>query len=313
MPEPSATSPGPDAGTDTPGAPPGLIELPHGKGLKAEEAADITREALTSIILFAGTAKSGKTTLLASLFLLFQKGPFAGYLFSGSDTLIGYETRNYFALCASKRATPTTPRTVVSEFLHLRVRMEDLSKPATDVLLCDLAGEDFRAAKDSSDDCKKLEVLRRADRVVLLVDGEKVADPANRKRAKNDPVTLLRNCLDSGMLDRQTAVDVLFTKWDLVEASAAKDDAVAYADHVGEEFHRLFAERVRAIRVARVAAHPFAADLPLGHGLADLFPSWAAAAQERGRVRRFPLREPAGLPEYDRHLRRHLPQLFAGE
>jgi hypothetical protein len=290
-----------------------LVDLSHGRGLKAREAEAITRHALASVVLVAGTAKSGKTTLLASLFLLFQKGPFAGYLFSGSDTLIGYETRNYFALCASKRVKPTTPRTVFSEYLHLRVRTEDLSRPSADIVLCDLSGEDFRAAKDSSDDCKKLEVLRRADRVVFLVDGGKVADPASRQRAKNDPMTLLRNCLDSGMLDQGTAVDVLFTKWDLVEASEAKDDAFAFANHVTEEFERLFAERVRVLRIARVAAHPFEADLPLGYGLEDLFPAWAEGAEEQRRVRRFPLREPQGLPEYDRYLRRRLPQLFVGD
>jgi hypothetical protein len=260
--------------------------------------------------LVAGTAGSGKTTLLASLYLLFQKGPFAGYLFSGSDTLVGYEERNYFSLCASKRVQPTTPRTTVSEYLHIQVRREDLSGPARDILLCDLVGEDFRAAKDSSDECKRLEVLRRADHVVLLIDGHKLADPANRKRAKNDPMTLLRNCLDSGMLGQESAVDVVFTKWDIVEASGSKDDAISFSDHVQVEFQRLFADRVGLLRVARIAAHPFEVELPLGHGLEVLFPVWAEAIEVRTRLRTHGRREPAGLSEYDRYLRRRLPHLF---
>ena len=99
-----------------------LLDLPHGNGLSAAETVAITRRALTSVVLFAGTAGCGKTTLLASLYLLFQRGPFAGYNFAGSDTLVGFEERVSLARTASGRDAPTTPRTRVSEYLHLRVR-----------------------------------------------------------------------------------------------------------------------------------------------------------------------------------------------
>ena len=84
-----------------------LLDLPHGKGLKASETAAITRRALTSVVLFAGTADCGKTTLLATLHLLFQRGPFAGYNFAGSDTLVGFEDRVSLARTASGRTTAT--------------------------------------------------------------------------------------------------------------------------------------------------------------------------------------------------------------
>ena len=287
-----------------------LVDLPSGEGMNARDASHCTRESFTSVILFAGTAKSGKTTLLASLYLLFHKAPFAGYLFASSRTLRGFEIRNYFALCASKAVKPTTPRTIVSEYLHLRVRRDDLSQPARDLLLCDLSGEDFREAKDSSDACKDLEIIRRADHFVLLVDGDKLADPMNRKRAKNDPMTLLRNCLDSTMLGRRTAVDVLFTKWDLIQASGERDEIAAFADHIEQEFLRLFGGRVRTLRFARVAAHPFEAELPLGYGLPELFPSWAEAATVGRSLEHAVRHEPDGLSEYDRYLRRRLPNIF---
>lgn len=292
---------------------PALVELPLGKGLSAQAASAVLREAFTGVILVAGTAKSGKTTLLASLYLLFQKGPFAGYLFAESKTLVGFENRNYFALCASKGVKPKTPRTTISEHLHLQVRREDLSEPVRSLLLCDLSGEDFREAKDSSEACKRLEIIRRADFFVLLVDGEKLRDPTSRKRAKNDPMTLLRNCLDNGMLGARSAVDVLFTKWDLVEASPGRDEIVSFAEYIEGEFRSQFGGRLRALRTARVAAHPFESNLPLGHGLEGLFPSWAESFLGEGRRTRWhPLTEPEGLPEYDRYLRRRLPHLFAG-
>src|SRR5438552_2319796 len=92
-----------------------LLDLPHGKGLKAPDTTTITKRALTSVVLFAGTASCGKTTLLATLHLLFQQGPFAGYNFAGSDTLVGFEDRVSLTRTSSGRSAPTTPRTTVSE------------------------------------------------------------------------------------------------------------------------------------------------------------------------------------------------------
>jgi hypothetical protein len=287
-----------------------LIDLPSGEGLSTQDATRCTRESFVRVILFAGTAKSGKTTLIASLYLLFQKAPFAGYLFAKSETLVGFETRNYFALCASQLLKPTTPRTTIPEYLHLQVRKEDLSQPARDLLLCDLSGEDFREAKDSSEACMRLDIIRRADWLVLLIDGEKLADPKSRKRAKNDPMTLLRNCLDSAMLGQRTPVDVLFTKWDLIQASDEKDEIVGFADHIEQEFRRLFSDRVPSLRFARVAAHPFDAELPLGYGLPELFQVWAGESVPTEPFHRAMLREPDDLPEYDRYFRRQLPSLF---
>ena len=175
------TEPGQSASTK-------LMDLPHGKGLSPAETAAITRRAQTSIVLFAGTADSGKTTLLATLYLLFQRGPFADYLFAGSETLVGFENRVYFARTASGREAPATPRTSVSEYLHLQVRREDLSEPVRDVLLCDLSGEDFREAKDNSDACRGLRIISIANRFVLLVDGGKLArEDAKHTREERPP------------------------------------------------------------------------------------------------------------------------------
>ena len=141
-----------------------LSDLPQGKGLKASDTTAIMRRSRTSVVLFAGTADCGKTTLLASLHLLFQRGPFAGYNFAGSDTLVGFEDRVGLARTASGRDTPTTPRTTISEYLHLQVRREDSSQPIRDVLLCDLWGDDFREAKDNVEACRGLTIIKRAGR-----------------------------------------------------------------------------------------------------------------------------------------------------
>jgi hypothetical protein len=283
-----------------------FLDLPSGKGLSLEDAKEITRSRFTRVVLFAGTVKSGKTTLLASLYLLFQRGAFADYLFAGSRTLVGFETRTYLARTASKRETPTTPRTVVSEHLHLLVRKKDLSEPAQDLLLCDLSGEDFREAKDSSDACRRMGLIRRADIFVLLIDGEKLTVPETRRRAKNDPSTLLRNCLDNSMLSESSTVDVMFTKWDIMESRDDKDAIVTFVQSIEEEFTRQFSPRLRRLRISRVAAQPFEAQLPPGYGLTDVFPYWVKP-EHQFRIERTRLAvQPTS--EYDRFNHQCLPR-----
>lgn len=308
MSEPASEEPSGDSvSPPPPSAGPLPVDLPHGRGLSVAEASAITREAFSSVVLFAGTAKSGKTTLLATVYLLFQRAPFAGYLFAGSETLVGFEERTYLARVASRRGTPTTERTVRSELLHLRVRRDVPLGPVRDLLFCDFSGEDFREAKDSSEACASLPVMRRADYLVLLVDGEKLATADSRRRAKNDPVTLLRNCLDSGVLPPSRAVDVLVTKWDLIEAAADRDDIVRFVDHMEKEIERQFQARLATLRMARVAAHPTSgAGLGLGYGLEALFYAWAESGFPSGGHRTPPLPEPAGMPECDRYRQRRL-------
>lgn len=283
-----------------------LLELPHGKGLKAPETATITKRAFTSVILFAGTAGCGKTTLLATLHLLFQQGPFAGYNFAGSDTLVGFEDRVSLTRTSSGRSTPTTPRTTVSEYLHIRVRLEDSSQPIRDVILCDLWGDDFREAKDNVDVCKELTIIKQAHRFVLLIDGGKLAISESRQSAKNDPLMLLRNCLETGMLGKKSVVDVLITKWDLIQASVEKDDVVGFVEHVEEEVRNRAKDRVARLRFARVASQATVGDFALGHGISEMFPDWVEAiwgddVPERGDIRADGLAN-----EFDKYYQRHL-------
>ncbi len=287
------------ADTSSP-AGPALVDLPHGKGLNLTEATLITREMLTSVVLFAGTAGSGKTTLLATLYLLFQKGPLAGYEFAGSRTLVGFEERSYFVRTASQRSTPTTERTTVSEMLHIRVRRTGSHDRSSDLLVCDFSGEDFREAKDSSEACRQLPVLRRADHLVLLVDGKKLADPSTRRRARQEPLTLLRNCLDTGVISVDAGVDVLFTKWDLVESSKDRDEIVSFVEHTEAEVRSHFSSRVASLRLARVAAHPTRATLQLGYGLTDLFAEWVESRRRLG-VSMPTQRLGSGSTEFDRY------------
>lgn len=257
-----------------------MIDLPDGEALNLEGAKVITQASLTRLILFAGAPDSGKTTLLTSIYESLQWGPFAGYIFAGSRTLLGFEERCHLGRIASERMTADTERTKLEpgqypQLLHLRVREDNLVRPVQNLLLSDLPGETFRLAKDSTEECVKLSVLRRADHFVLLLDGKKLSRIESRAEVMADGTSLLRSCLDAELLGKRSLVDVLFTKWDAIERSPDKEKAEAYTTLGKKQMKDRFEARVGRLRFFRVAARPEEkSDLPFAYGLSQVFPSW---------------------------------------
>lgn len=292
-----------------------MVNLPEGKKLEPDSAKWITMAWPTRLIIVAGAADSGKTTLLAGLYERFNKVPFAGYVFAGSRTLPGFEQRCHLARLASWASKPDTERTkqwIERDLLHLRVRVEDLSRPAQDMLFSDLPGEKFRALRDSVEEAKRMVMLRRADHFVLLIDGEKLADPGRRQGAYSDGTLILQSCSDAGMLGLRSRVDILFTKWDIILSSDQGLNTQEFVKHIETKLKSKFEGRLARLRFAQVAARSEKGDLPPAFGLNELFPSWV----EEARIAAFPkLSLPSQPPkrEFDRYGLRRLKRLFLSE
>src|SRR5437660_50697 len=72
---------------------PEFIDLPQGKELSDLAALDLAKSRSVQWIVLAGPVDSGKTTLLTSLYELFQWRRVEGYAFAGSNTLPAFEER----------------------------------------------------------------------------------------------------------------------------------------------------------------------------------------------------------------------------
>jgi len=201
-------------------------------------------------------------------------GPFAGYLFAGCRTLRGLERRCFPSRLESERLHADTVRTSRGDgqsLLHLRLRAEMLDRPARDLLLSDISGEFFRDACDSTEGCQQLKVLRRADHVVLCLDGQKLASSNQRHEAFNTGKLLLQSALDADMIGRLTFVDILFTKRDLI---GNETEAVNYLKSIQERLRKEFASRLGRLRFFEIAARPEREGFALAHGLDAVLPSW---------------------------------------
>lgn len=255
---------------------PAIIDLPRGTDMNFDEALTIMRHSLARVIVLAGEVGSGKTTLLASLYENFLRGPFAGYYFSGSYTLPGFEKRSHHARVLSGRITPDTERTPISEqaLLHLRVRVQDMSKPSQDLLFSDISGETFRMVRDSSDECRRMEIFRRADHFVLLMDGEKLSKKEYRQEVFLNGDRLLRRCFETGMLGKKSFVNILFTKYDLLKESQDADQK-KYLDYITVRLQNRYKQKSARFLFHYIAARPkHESSLQFAYGLNEIFPSW---------------------------------------
>lgn len=269
------------AGAETPDET--YVALPLQYHLDSQTIRGVMARGPTRIVILAGLHKSGKTTLVASLYEAFLRKPsFAGFLFAGSETLLGFEQRCHFAREASGLTVPQAERTTQTEeipFLHLRVSSAEQKGERTELLFTDVAGEVFRAAKDSTEFMFRLDVLKRADRTMLLIDGALVVDPVRRFEATNSARDFLRRALDSEMLGSQSRVDLLVTKYDLIQALSEprRAAAEAYTEDAYETMERDFGGSLRALRFEKVAARPDpGSELPDAYGLERLLPIWIA-------------------------------------
>jgi len=275
------------------------VTLAAGDALDFEAASSITAAVRARVVVIAGAEASGKTTLITSVYELFQNGPFAGFLFTGSQTLIGFEQRCYRARVASGALDADTERTTVGRprLLHLVVRDARLEQPKRHLLITDVAGEAFRLARDSTTECQKLTILKRADTIVILLDGYKLAGLNTRSDAASDAFSLVRSCLDANMIGSTTNLTIVFTKWDDVQASGQA--AIDYVDFLCTDASKRFGGRLQRLAFAKIAARPKTGrGIMFGFGCDTLFRDWAD--QLRGSVQQPLPHRHGALREIDR-------------
>jgi hypothetical protein len=250
-----------------------LINLFTGKEMSFSETSIITNSKDCKLIVVVGESKSGKTTLLAEYFINFQKGPFCNYLFSGSLTQIGFEERCYKAAVESGNENSDTVHTRSMEFsfLHLSLKPEDeISKPSHHFLFSDISGERFRDAKMSTILMRELTIMKAADFVLFLIDGEKIANLNTRSLAIEEAKTFIQKALDEQIFDLNTNLKIALSKWDFL----SEDTSFSFENRIKKPFRDRFSTRLKILDFTEIAARPKDNKIPAGMGLCKLLAEW---------------------------------------
>lgn len=254
------------------------VELPQAGLLTVEDADEVLRWRSANVVSIIGERNGGKTTLVTEIYDRFLRGRFAGHQFCQSRTLIGFEKKSFQARAVSGAAKPDTPRTSAQDgvrFFHLGLVNEE-SHERQDLLVSERAGERYREVRDKPALAASLVEITKANSNVFLLDGERLADRRRRAEAFASIRNMARAFADAGAMRPDSQLQLVTTKFDLLEgkdATAARD---ALAEFEGQ-FAATYADRFSRVSTFRTAARDPEGVVEPAWGIAPLLKSWIGA------------------------------------
>jgi hypothetical protein len=202
-------------------------------------------------VLIAGDFQSGKTTLLGELYGRFLKGPYEGWSFAGSDCLRALDARYHGTRESSGLTHPDVPRTEDEEMRLVDLRIERAGRHIP-FMLSDIRGELFDSIVEGAPVEETVPLAARADKLVILVDGEKVANNFQRAVAASWCKQLIGGLTEAGGVPAGTPTAIVLSKADLID-----DEHSQWFAEEAEEMRALAAARgLEATEIFSVAARP---------------------------------------------------------
>ncbi|SFB61061.1 TRAFAC clade GTPase domain-containing protein [Azotobacter beijerinckii] len=281
------------------------VNLRAADTLTPSAASGLLRAGEARVIAILGSSDSGKTSLIASLYDLFQEGPVAGIEFMRSQTLHAFEHTCHDARAASRRGEPHMNRTPLGEvrFYHLEIGGGAAGQGLA-LVLGDRAGEEYREASDDASIASAFSEVVRADSLTVLVDGERLLDAGARHNLRSEVILMLQALRDGDSLSSGSRLALVLTKLDTVQKSPHAERTARDFEALLADLRRLFGDVLSTVEPFRIAASPKTEVLARGTGVPELLLFWlgpaATPAQptrqspsfERAFARLMPLDEP---------------------
>ncbi|WP_136621695.1 MULTISPECIES: TRAFAC clade GTPase domain-containing protein [Mesorhizobium] len=276
------------------------VRIVSGDVMHMDDVAVFARQRQIRTVALVGEHKAGKTTLLASIYEMYCKGPFAGMTFAGSRTLVGFAKRHHLALLNSQRTSPTVPRTSRNDptaFFHLA-----LARPGgvVDLVMSDRSGEAYSFARTATDLIPSLSELALAERICFILDGARIASIEQRASYTRKFKQMIHALNDNGALAHKPVVEVLSTKFDITKTRIDAEDQLQYLAEYENQIVEEFGRRNLEVACFPVCALP-KRDHTVGFvGLDDALRRWTA-----------PLSLPVVLPDGLANTPRQIDRLLA--
>lgn len=193
------------------------------QALSMSEAGLITASRPSTVILVAGDYGSGKTTLVVELWAQFLSRSFHGWHFAGSRTLPALDRRHSSARLSSGRTQATTERTRDDDMRLLHLELASDAGIRKSLLFSDVKGEFFGDLIHGQSVTNAVPLAERADLCVLVIDGGRLADPADRAESVWRSRLLLGALSEPGGLRTGTKILILISKSDLLPVSVRSE------------------------------------------------------------------------------------------
>lgn len=258
------------------------ISLPVASKLAVSAAKRLLRQNKCKVIAIIGPHDAGKTSLIASMYDLFQEGPVNGVEFASSSTLHAFEEACHDARAASERGIPhigRTPRGKI-EFYHLGVR-EGAAADGVTLILGDRAGETYSEAADNVSTAHEFCEVARADIITILVDGERLLDSGERHNVRSDIELIVQALIEANIVLRIPKVALVLTKMDSVKVSRHMERVERDFDLLLKSLLSKSDSHFLCIEPFKVAASPKQEGVKRGTGLPELLNFWLLSPENQ--------------------------------
>jgi hypothetical protein len=257
------------------------IGLPKGDLLNPDEVQRFLLARPAKFVSIIGDSYSGKTTVMCALYDRLLRGTYADVGFAASRTLVALEKRMHPARVESGRTVPDTVRTSIADglkYFHFGLARAEDPSARTDLFLSDRAGETYKKARSNTALVADLMEIPQADRIVLFIDGGKVADSTERAGTLQGSRQLLRVLLDQDAIGKTSIVQVVTSKVDVIERASDKNEIRSSLKSFQDRLTADFGPRVGKLTFWEIAARdPNGAFAP-AHGLDALLRDWLQPA-----------------------------------
>jgi hypothetical protein len=249
------------------------VHLPDALPLDRGRVDKVLARLPSRMIGVIGVHDSGKTSIIAGLFDLFQIGAVSDFTFAGSSTLHGLEMICHDARAASQRDMPHSERTKRGEvrFYHIDVRQNGALQS---LLIADRSGEEYEEVADLVANAAEMFELRRADVITILVDGRRLATPSDRANVIGAVPMIVRGMVENGAFLRKPNLAVVLTKNDLVQASPRRQLVERDFQAIADGLRNAFAEHFGEFGSFVTCASPTQTNVARGAGLDEMLGFW---------------------------------------
>jgi hypothetical protein len=262
--------------TPTPKASVPGLRLPHAQSLSISEATSLLRHGPCNVISLVGPFDSGKTSLVAGMYDLLQRGPVGGYAFAGSSTMHSFERACHDSRRDSERSEAHMERTERGEVLFFHVDLVGEGRDAKRAALFgNRAGEEYTMVQDEPDRAKAYPELRRSDVLTVLVDGAKLLNAGERHQVRAEVRLTLRAFVESGVAPPWQCLALVLTKLDAIRKDeAGRDGALSYFEALVSKVRNDYISNFADIQSFIVAASPKTTNAHRGEGMHELLRYW---------------------------------------
>lgn len=271
------------------------VRLPHAGALSAMEAELVLRAKDSNLVALVGPHDSGKTSLIAAIYELFQLGPIGQYHFAGSTTLHAFEKTAHDARSESRRNDPHTERTKLGELTFYHLDLVSADGPSRRcALFANRAGEDYMETQTNQDLAKGYPELPRSDTLTVIVDGEKLLLSAERHLARRDALITLRSLVEAGVTRQWQRLALVLTKVDAVRsAEKGAAEALQFFENLASSMSAEYGSYFVEFKTFPVAASPKSTKAARGEGVAALLDFWLKAPARNQHATTAPTPRPA--------------------